>query len=96
MCNVIELLDLANAYCETDLKRHCINMVKQGITIDNVAFLYSTAIEYNAEVTVTAFLILHCRMQAFLSSFGYFQLALLVTSEARNSKKKMYNCCVLM
>ncbi|EZA54598.1 hypothetical protein DMN91_007313 [Ooceraea biroi] len=45
----LELLDLANAYCETDLKRHCINMVKQGVTVANVAFLYSTAIEYNAQ-----------------------------------------------
>jgi hypothetical protein len=52
---VVELLDLANAYCETDLKRHCINMVKQGVTVGNVAFLYSTAIEYNAEVAITAF-----------------------------------------
>lgn len=48
---VAELLDLANVYCENNLKRRCIQMIKQGITIANVAFLYSTAIEYNAEVT---------------------------------------------
>ncbi|XP_012230297.1 RCC1 and BTB domain-containing protein 1 [Linepithema humile] len=45
----LELLDLANVYCESNLKRRCIQMIKQGITIANVAFLYSTAIEYNAE-----------------------------------------------
>lgn len=45
-----ELLDLANAYFETQLKRRCVQMIKQGITVSNVAFLYSTAIEYNAKV----------------------------------------------
>lgn len=49
---VIELLDLANAYCESNLKKHCIRMIKQGITVSNVAYLYSIAIEYNAEVTL--------------------------------------------
>ncbi|XP_011635998.1 RCC1 and BTB domain-containing protein 1-like isoform X2 [Pogonomyrmex barbatus] len=45
----LELLDLANAYCENNLKKHCIRMIKQGITVSNVAYLYSIAIEYNAE-----------------------------------------------
>ncbi|KAL0104985.1 hypothetical protein PUN28_016549 [Cardiocondyla obscurior] len=45
----IELLDLANAYCESNLKKHCIRMIKRGITVANVAYLYSIAIEYNAE-----------------------------------------------
>ena len=47
---VTELLDLANAYCESNLKKHCIWMIKQGITVSNVAYLYSIAIEYNEEV----------------------------------------------
>ncbi|XP_001600404.1 RCC1 and BTB domain-containing protein 1 [Nasonia vitripennis] len=47
--NALELLDLANAYFETQLKRRCVQMIKQGITVSNVAFLYSTAIEYNAK-----------------------------------------------
>lgn len=50
---IIELLDLANAYCENNLKKHCIRMIKQGITVSNVAYLYSIAIEYNAEVVNT-------------------------------------------
>ncbi|XP_011699349.1 PREDICTED: RCC1 and BTB domain-containing protein 1-like isoform X2 [Wasmannia auropunctata] len=45
----LELLDLANAYCESNLKKHCIRMIKQGITVSNVAYLYSIAIEYSAE-----------------------------------------------
>ncbi|XP_020287366.1 RCC1 and BTB domain-containing protein 1-like [Pseudomyrmex gracilis] len=45
----LELLDLANAYCENNLKRRCIRMIKQEISVANVAFLYSTAIEYNAK-----------------------------------------------
>ena len=47
-----ELLDLANAYFEMQLKRRCVQMIKQGITVSNVAFLYSTAIEYNAKVRI--------------------------------------------
>ncbi|XP_012274821.1 RCC1 and BTB domain-containing protein 1 [Orussus abietinus] len=47
--NALELLDLANIYFETQLKRRCVQMIKQGITVLNAAFLYSTAIEYNAQ-----------------------------------------------
>lgn len=43
---------MANAYCENNLKRHCIQMIKQGITISNAAYLYSVAIEYNAKVAI--------------------------------------------
>ncbi|KYN50563.1 RCC1 and BTB domain-containing protein 1, partial [Trachymyrmex cornetzi] len=49
MEKALELLDLANAYCESNLKKHCIWMIKQGITVSNVAYLYSIAIEYNEE-----------------------------------------------
>ncbi|XP_012252206.2 RCC1 and BTB domain-containing protein 1-like isoform X2 [Athalia rosae] len=48
--NALELLDLADAYCETQLKRRCVQLIKRGITVENAAFLYSTAIEYNAQV----------------------------------------------
>ena len=48
----LELLDLANAYFETQLKRRCVQMIKQGITVLNAAFLYKTAIEYNAKVFI--------------------------------------------
>ncbi|XP_043461516.1 RCC1 and BTB domain-containing protein 1-like isoform X1 [Leptopilina heterotoma] len=47
--NALELLELANAYFETQLKRRCVQIIKQGITVMNVAFLYKTAIEYNAK-----------------------------------------------
>ncbi|XP_011138650.1 RCC1 and BTB domain-containing protein 1 isoform X1 [Harpegnathos saltator] len=47
--NALELLDLANVYFENQLKRRCIQMIKQGITVLNVASLYSTALEYNAQ-----------------------------------------------
>ncbi|KAK0179955.1 hypothetical protein PV327_005649 [Microctonus hyperodae] len=47
--NALELLYLANAYFETQLKRKCVQMIKRGITINNVAFLYKTAIEYSSK-----------------------------------------------
>lgn len=40
------LLDLANSYCEQQLKRRCERIIKQGITVENVAMLYATAIKY--------------------------------------------------
>lgn len=45
----LELLSLADAYSESQLKRRCIQMIRQGITIENVAFLYSTSIEYKVK-----------------------------------------------
>ncbi|XP_063224238.1 RCC1 and BTB domain-containing protein 1-like isoform X3 [Bacillus rossius redtenbacheri] len=45
----LELLDLANAYCETHLKKTCEEIIKHGISIDNVAMLYATAITYQAK-----------------------------------------------
>jgi hypothetical protein len=47
-----ELLDLANAYCEVPLKRRCEQIIKHGITIENAAMLYSTAIAYEAKVRI--------------------------------------------
>ena len=44
------LLDLANSYCESQLKRLCERVIKQGITIDNAAMLYAAAIKYEAKV----------------------------------------------
>lgn len=44
----IGLLDLANSYCEQQLKRHCERIIKQGITVDNAAMLYAAAIKYEA------------------------------------------------
>ncbi|XP_013780686.1 RCC1 and BTB domain-containing protein 1-like [Limulus polyphemus] len=47
--DAIGLLDLANSYCELQLKRHCERIIKHGITIDNVAMLYAAAIKYEAK-----------------------------------------------
>ncbi|KAG7207745.1 hypothetical protein KM043_009358 [Ampulex compressa] len=41
-----ELLDLANAYCEEHLKTISAQIVRRGITVENAAFLYKTAITY--------------------------------------------------
>ena len=44
--DAIGLLDLANSYCELQLKRMCERIIRQGITVENVAMLYATAIKY--------------------------------------------------
>jgi len=44
------LLDLANSYCETQLKRLCERIIKQGITVDNAAMLLAAALKYEARV----------------------------------------------
>ncbi|KAK3601331.1 hypothetical protein CHS0354_011933 [Potamilus streckersoni] len=45
----IGLLDLANAYCEMTLKKHCEQIIRQGITVENVAMLYAAAIKFSAK-----------------------------------------------
>ncbi|XP_025261700.1 uncharacterized protein LOC105248381 isoform X2 [Camponotus floridanus] len=47
--NVLELMELADMYCETNLKEDCNQIIKQTITVSNVAFFYNKAIEYNAK-----------------------------------------------
>ncbi|KDR17139.1 RCC1 and BTB domain-containing protein 1-like isoform X2 [Zootermopsis nevadensis] len=47
--NALELLELANAYCELQLKKRCEQIIKQGITVENAALLYSTAIVYECK-----------------------------------------------
>ena len=48
--DAIGLLDLANSYCELQLKRRCERIIRQGITVDNVAMLYATAIKYQVSL----------------------------------------------
>lgn len=50
---VTGLLDLANAYCEEALKRHCERIIRHGITTENAAMLYAVAIKYEATVLVS-------------------------------------------
>lgn len=45
----IGLLDLANAYCEASLKRMCEQIIKKGITTENVAMLYAAAVKFEAK-----------------------------------------------
>ncbi|GIY98439.1 RCC1 and BTB domain-containing protein 1 [Caerostris extrusa] len=47
--DAIGLLDLANSYCEVQLKKHCECIIKHGITVENVAMLYAAAIKYCAK-----------------------------------------------
>ncbi|PIK54230.1 putative RCC1 and BTB domain-containing protein 1 [Apostichopus japonicus] len=44
----ISLMDLANAYCETHLKKLCERIIKQGITVNNSFHLLAAAIKYEA------------------------------------------------
>ncbi|XP_018048391.1 PREDICTED: RCC1 and BTB domain-containing protein 1-like isoform X1 [Atta colombica] len=44
-----ELLDLAEEYCESNLKQYCIHMIKQGITVSNVAHFYAIAVKCNLQ-----------------------------------------------
>ncbi|KXJ15070.1 RCC1 and BTB domain-containing protein 1 [Exaiptasia diaphana] len=46
--DAIGLLDLANSYCEIQLKKLCEKIIKEGITIDNAAMLMAAAIKYEA------------------------------------------------
>lgn len=46
------LLDLANAYCEPQLKRLSEKIIKNGITIQNAIVLLAAARKYDASVNV--------------------------------------------
>ncbi|XP_078613708.1 RCC1 and BTB domain-containing protein 1-like isoform X1 [Branchiostoma floridae x Branchiostoma japonicum] len=46
--DAIGLLDLANSYCEQQLKKLCERIIKQGITVENAAMLLAAAIKYEA------------------------------------------------
>lgn len=45
-------MDLANAYCEPILKKMCEQIIKKGMTTDNVAMLYAAAIKFEAKVWI--------------------------------------------
>ncbi|CAG2174418.1 unnamed protein product, partial [Oppiella nova] len=42
----IELLDLAESYCETDLKSKCVRLIRTGISVENVLTIYSAVLKY--------------------------------------------------
>ena len=47
-CEAVALLNLADSYCESQLKKLCENIIKKGISIENVATLLAAATKYNA------------------------------------------------
>lgn len=47
--DAIGLLELANAYCESDLKFKCERLIRHGISVENVSLIYSAAIKYEAK-----------------------------------------------
>ena len=60
--DAIGLLDLANSYCEQQLKRRCERIIRQGITVDNVAMLYATAIKYQVTQSEHLFREMKCEI----------------------------------
>ena len=52
------LLDLANAYCEPQLKRLSEMIIKNGITVQNAIMLLAAALKYDAEVR-SYFIVIH-------------------------------------
>ncbi|CAG2100698.1 unnamed protein product [Medioppia subpectinata] len=63
----VELLGLANTYAETDLKRKCTQLIRNGITVENVALIYGAAVKYK-EPTLQDI----CFKYAALSDIGYY------------------------
>ena len=51
-CSFPGLLDLANAYCEPILKKQCEQIIRHGITVQNVAMLYAASIKFEAKVRI--------------------------------------------
>lgn len=47
----IGLLELANAYCEFELKSRCQLLIRQGASVDNIAALYAISVKYDAQVS---------------------------------------------
>lgn len=71
--DAIGLLDLANSYCETQLKRHCERIIKNGILVENVAMLYAAAIKFDAK-----------DLEDFCFHFAMNHLTAVVQTEAFN------------
>ena len=46
--DAIALLDVANSYCEDGLKKECTRIIRSGVNVQNVMFLYGEAIKYEA------------------------------------------------
>lgn len=49
---ILGLLDLADSYCEIELKKRCERLLWQRVSTDNVAVFLAVAAKYKAEVYV--------------------------------------------
>ena len=49
---ILGLLDLADSYCEIELKKRCERLLCQRVSTDNVAVFLAVAPKYKAEVYV--------------------------------------------
>ncbi|XP_054155256.1 RCC1 and BTB domain-containing protein 1-like [Oppia nitens] len=47
--DAVELYDLANSYCEDDLKEKCAQIIKNQISVQNAITLYASAVKYNSQ-----------------------------------------------
>ena len=50
---ILGLLDLADSYCEMELKKRCERLLRQRVSTDNVAVFLAVAAKYKAEVCST-------------------------------------------
>lgn len=48
----IGLLELADCYCESDLKQHCEQILTDYITVENVIQFYTLAVHHQAKVRI--------------------------------------------
>ena len=55
LSDYVGLLELADSYCEKELKRLCEKLIWQGVTVDNVATLMTLASKYSTSVRTTSY-----------------------------------------
>lgn len=67
----IGVLELADSYCEKDLKKQCEKLIWQSVTVDNVATLMTLASKYKTSVSNTKTII---KITRYCSFFIYFRL----------------------
>lgn len=75
------LLDLANSYCELQLKKLCEKIIKEGITIENAAMLMAAAIKYEAIVSL-----IHAFNYLIFQAFSTTITSLFLNSQKPNTK----------
>ena len=51
----IGLLELADCYCESDLKQYCVQILTGNITAENAIQLYTLAVHHQAKVRICTY-----------------------------------------